>query len=499
MAPTIDGVLLGTAPYMSPEQARGKVVDKRTDIWAFGCVLYEMLTGRRVFSGETTSDAIAAILEREPDWSTLSSDTPADVRRLLQRCLDKDPKRRLRDIGDAYADLDAASIEAPASERVRSRRRPSLIAAAALIAISIAVLVVSNRPVPSAAPLRLSIHVPGQLSPQLSATISPDGRRLAFVSTDAVGKSMLWVRPLDAQDSQVLAGTQNAAHPAWSPDGGAIAFVAEGKVKTVAADGGAVRTLAAAAPNRMGPSWSRDGIILFKASSAGLATVPATGGTVTPVSFGNPDVQATASWPSFLPDGRHFLFAAGTQTDGRGVYVGSLESDAATFLVSSEVKGAYATGGFLFFVRGESLFAQPFDAARLTLSGRPTPVSDGVWTAPFARQASFSVSDTVVAHVNASLYNNQLAWFDRSGRPLGSEGPPDRYLMSVPAISPDGARIAIGRGNRGIWLLDVGRGTAARATLLAGDDNSPHWSADGKRLVFGGTAVRIRLEVVIGR
>jgi len=504
MAPTVEGVVLGTAPYMSPEQARGQATDKRTDIWAFGCLLYEMLTGRNAFAGATPTDTLAAIVEREPDWNALPAATPASVQRLLRRCLEKDPKRRLHDIADARLDIDEPidAIAAAATVRRATPKgiRPLWIATAcALIAAAIAagLWISSNRAPAMAPPARLSVFTPGQITPQLSATISPDGTQLAFVSTDASGQSMLWLRPLSALDARVLPGTENAAHPFWSPDGRYLGFQAAGKIKTVDASGGPVQVLADS-PIRSGASWSRDGKILFIPKLGELATVPAGGGTPSPV-------PVQGFWPHFLPDGQHFLYYVGAPADRRGIWVGALDSADTKRLLATEVKGAYAPPGYLLFVRAETLMAQPFDADRLELTGEPAAIADGIWMAAPAGQAAFSASRTgVVSYVNASLFNTQITWLDRTGRRTAPIGQPERWSLT-PQLSADGAHIAIARGlfgARHIWVVDTSSGATSRVTFGAVSDDSPVWSHDGTRIAYesgradGGT--RLYLKPVRG-
>jgi serine/threonine protein kinase len=489
------GMILGTAAYMSPEQARGKPVDKRTDVWAFGCVLYEMITGRPVFARDTVSDTIAAILEREPDWTGLPEATPASVRRLLQRCLDKDPRRRLHDIADARLEIEetpTGPLSIPPAEGIRIRKRQTwqwAIAALALAATATTILLYWTRRTAPSETFRLSVSVQGDITPQLSAAISPDGRQLAYISTDSSGKSMLWIRPLDSLKARFLAGTENAAHPLWSPDGRSLGFVAGGKIKRIEAEGGPVQTLADTGQFRAGAAWNRDGVIIFSGAS-GLLKIPAAGGAVSSVTtLDRSRREIFHAWPQFLPDGRHFLyFVQSAQSEHRGVYVGSLDSGKSVQLLQSELKAAYALQGYLLFVRDEALMAQPFDAERLELKGEPSLVADGIWVAEGAGQASFSVSPTgVLAYVNATLWNTQLAWFDRRGRPTGSVGPPDRYNSQIPQLAPDASRIAIARGHRlkeDIWILDAADGTASRLTFGRDHAETPAWSADGTRIVF---------------
>jgi eukaryotic-like serine/threonine-protein kinase len=485
------GVILGTAAYMSPEQARGQPIDKRTDIWAFGCVLYEMLAGRRAFPGATLTDTLAGIIEREPDWSALPPAAPLTVRRLSRRCLEKDPKRRLHDIADARIELEepvevaaAASTDHAATghwtpREVSIAKSFGAFATACLIGLASYFFYVYERAPTIAAPTRLSVFTPGQITPQLSATISPDGRQLVFVSTDATGKSMLWVRSLSALDARVLPGTENAAHPFWSPDGRYLGFQAAGKIKTVEANGGPVQILADAY-GRSGATWSRNGRILFIPRHGELGTVSAGGGPISPVPVGG-------LWPYFLPDGRHFLYFVDGPPERRGVWVGSIDSHGTKQLLTTDVKAAYAPPGYLLFVRDEALMAQPFDAERLELTGEPSVIADGVWVAAPAGQASFSVSHSgVLAYVNASLFNIQLTWLDRTGRQIAAIGQPDRWAIT-PQVSPDGKHIAIPRGpfgSRHIWVVDTSDGTASRITFGSIFDDVPMWSRDGNQILF---------------
>jgi Tol biopolymer transport system component len=484
------GVILGTAAYMSPEQARGQPVDKRTDIWAFGCVLYELLTGRTAFARGTITDTLAAIVERDPGWEALPASTPHVIVRLVRRCLEKDPRRRLHDISDARIEMEEA-LRTPAEEAATKTPRvaPSRLArwallTTAIVAVAVAAGLYVHRAADVAPSTRLSISAPGLITPQLSVAISPDGRRVAFVSTDTSGRSMLWIRELDSLEPRVLAGTEDAAHPFWSPDGVSLGFLAGGKLKRVDAGGGRLLTLADVGGFRSGGSWSRNGTILFTPRLGELAVVPAAGGPVSTVL-----TRGEAMWPFFLPDGRHFLFVDRSGPEAaRGVYVGSLDATEATHLLTSDFKAAYADPGYLLFVRGESILAQPFDAGRLRLTGEPAVVADRIWVARSAAQASFSVSQTgVLAYVNAALWNLQLAWVDRAGKSLGTVGPPDRYFDEIPQISPDGSRIAIARGpfeSEDVWVVSLVGGTEARLTFDPAGDSEPIWSSDGRAILF---------------
>lgn len=355
----------------------------------------------------------------------------------------------------------------------------------ALAACALAAAIYFRRAPGAALLTRLSVSTSGAIAPQLSATMSPDGRQVAFVSTAPSGKLMLWVRALDSLEARVLPGTENAAHPFWSPDGRHLGFLAEGKVKKIQAGGGPVETLADSRA-RFGGSWSRDGMILFLPRPGELATVPAGGGPISTIVTRQTSGR-DPSWPYFLPDGRHFLFyGRGDRQEQNGVYVGSLDSKETQQLVQTECKGAYASGRLL-FMRDETLMARPFDVGRLELAGEPSVVADGIWVHQGAAQASFSVSQTgVLAYVNASLWNMQLAWFDRAGRPLGAVDLPGRFI-GPPQLSPDARRVAIEQGpygNQHIWLVDTAGAATSRITFGPVREYAPEWSADGTRIMF---------------
>ena len=493
-AMTQTGVILGTAAYMSPEQARGQRVDAQTDIWAFGCVLHEMLTGRPAFRRATVTDTIAAVIESEPDWTALPDATPASVVRLLRRTLDKNSSRRLHAIADARLDLDEATTS-PEAVPVRSTRSFTLaVAAAAVIVLLLGAAALwrmrGSESASTSAPTRLSITAPGQVSPQLSVVVSPDSRRLAYVSTDASGGSRLWVRDLDALAPHVLAGTEDAAHPFWAPDGSAIGFVAAGKLKRVDANGGQVLTLADGA-NRAGATWSSAGVILFVTSKGDFATIPATGGEVSTVL----KAHQRAGWPSFLPDGRHFIFHDGPADGVRGIYVGSIGSETTKLVLPGDFGAVFAPPDYLVFGRAEGLvFAQHFDLMRLEVIGEPFPVAEGVWSFLPAGRVSVSATGDVLAYINASLSNTELAWFDRSGRPLGAVGEPGPFGGQSPRISPDGANVVLAHnaavGSRGglagseVWVTRFADGTTRRLTLEPGA-SWPMWSSDSARILYG--------------
>jgi len=517
------GLVLGTAAYMSPEQARGLPVDARTDVWAFGCVLYEMLTGRRAFAGDHASDILAAVLRTDPDWSKLPPETTPGARRLLRRCLDKDPRRRLHDIADARIELEdelsghaepdapAASGE-PAGLRAQSRARTRERVAWILAGVSVAALALAwafGRWPPAGAPAadartyRTSVVFPADLrlwasEPSGRFALSPDGRRLAVIGTDAEGRTLLWVRPLDTDAAQPLAGTDGATFPFWSPDSRFIAFLAGGKLKKIDAGGGAVVTLCDGALPASG-TWSREGVILFTPSgSSPVYRVSAAGGTPEPATTLDAAAGDTQHWfPFFLPDGRHFLyFAVGSKargvTDPRAVYLGSLNpGEAARLLVEGGSNAKYANG-HLIYIRDRTLVAQRFDPDRLELKGDAAPLVEQVQIAGLITTGvagAFTVSDTgVLAYQTGSPVLSQLAWLDREGKDAGRVGEPADYADL--ALSPDGARAAVsvmdtGTGTRDIWMFDLARGLRQRVTFDPGDDIAPAWSRPGAdRLLF---------------
>ncbi|MGH9257715.1 MAG: protein kinase domain-containing protein, partial [Vicinamibacterales bacterium] len=423
-AGTREGMILGTPAYMSPEQARGQAVDKRTDIWAFGCVLYEMLTGRAAFPGDTMSDTIAAILEREPDWTALPGSTPPKVRDLVQRCVRKDPKRRLHDIADARIELDAAgtggldqhAIGSTTSARHASRRLVWMIAAASTTALVAAlvvgsVLYLQRAPAEdtlayrSSIPLPTGITLPAFLSANARFALSPDGRRLAFVGGEAGGVTgRLWVQSLDGLSARPLAGTEGAAVPFWSPDSQFIGFFAGGKVKRIDAAGGPPLILADYPGGTGGATWSRNGVILFATLGDGdgnpLRRISASGGAPSAATTLSVDSGETRhAFPFFLPDGRHFLYLAiGSKTAGpsspNGIYVTAVDSHDRKLIVPGGSSAMYAQG-YLFFLREQTLMAQPFDVESLELTGDAVPIAERVIIGGRTGTAGgFSVSET---------------------------------------------------------------------------------------------------------
>jgi len=495
IGPTAAGVLLGTAPYMSPEQARGKVVDKRTDIWAFGCVLYEMLSGRRTFPGETTTDAVAAILEREPDWSELPPSTPPHVAVLLRRCLEKDPKLRLRDIGDARADLDPGapvSVEA-VPRRARGRAVVPVLAAALVAAIAVLAWMVLRRAPVRQRPVQFTFGAPEDVQLDATAPIpSPDGSHLAFVARAASGQRAIWVRDIGATTIRRIPETDDvsALPPFWSPDSRWIGFFAAGKLKKVSLSGGPALTICAA-PNLLGGTWNADNVIVFgQANRNVLHKVSAAGGTSEPITTLNAERKENSHrWPRFLPDGRHFLFTARSDViQNNIVYVGSLDSKDVKPLVAAQSNAAYGAG-YLLFAREGTLMAQRFDPTTMSLSGEAVAVASRIRHNTPSSEASFGVSaDGAVLAYQAGLKSlSKLTWFDRTGHQIAAVGAENNFTDV--RLSPDGKIAAVvvpdsDSGNRDIWLVDLGTGTMTRFTSNPANDWQMIWSPDGRQLAW---------------
>ena len=503
-AATQAGVILGTAAYMSPEQAKGRPADKRSDVWAFGCVLFEMLTGRRAFEGEDVSDTLAAILRGEPDWNALPAAVPPHIRSILERCLQKDRKTRIPDLSVVrFLMHDAGSLTAtaPAAPGALTITRPSIgwQAAAAVLFVATAVSLAgwwyaSRRVEPAVT--RFFVYPPdkavfmaanGLLS---SGRISPDGKKLAFTARDAAGKQLLWVRPLDGLIAQPLADTDAATNPFWSPDSRFIAYFVPGKLMKVAATGGPPQTVCATMPGNRGGAWNRDGVIVMNGGpSTPLKRVPAAGGDPSPALRLMPG-QTSHVFPWFLPDGHHVLFYAyGATDDANGIYVGSLDTGESTRIAGADSGAVFAPTGYLLFVRQGTLLAQRFSSKTRTLSEDPFPVAEHVESSGVPGFVSFSVSDNgaLVYGIGSGRSSGvQMVLVDRGGKSVASYGPFANYRGID--LSTDGHYLAAHRhdGTGGdLWVTDVVRGTTSRLTFDPLQDNSsPAWSPDGSQIAF---------------
>jgi len=481
------GMILGTAAYMSPEQARGREIDRTTDVWAFGCVLYEMLTARAVFEGETSGEILGGIFKVEPDWSRLPKDTPAAIRKLLRRCLQKERKQRLHDIADARIEIDDVGKEPPdtiSSPRIQSRWTLTWIGAALFFALAFAVAVGLPyfRMAAEAPEMRTDIVTPATEDP-MSFALSPDSKRLAFVASGD-GQTRLWLRSLDSAEARPLPGTEGAKYPFWSPDSRSIGFFAGGRLKRIDISGAVPQTLAEAPVGR-GGAWGPDGVILFNPTVGSIFRISASGGATKAVTQLQPG-HAVHVFPQFLPGRGEFLFFVVGTPETRGVYVGSLDSSETRRLTAADTASTFLAPGWLLFIRQGTLMAERFDAAQRVVSGDPVMVAEEVAYDGGDGVGAFSVSTSgVMSYRTGGVGKRQLVWLDRSGNTLSNFGPADANGLQNPELSSDGRRVAADRvvqGNRDVWLLDETRAT--RLTFDAGVDQFPIWSPDGKRIVF---------------
>jgi Tol biopolymer transport system component len=478
------GVILGTAAYMSPEQARGGSVDDRSDIWAFGCVLFEMLTGRTAFGADTVPDTVVRVLSREPDLATLRGNTPASVISLLKRCLQKDVNRRLRDIVDARFQIEDAlrggeSTTAERAAGARHREYAGWIVAVVVVVIAVVAGVIFRRAPADPPAMRLIIDTPGGSDPYYFA-LSPNGR--LFVSSV---QGRLWLRSLDQEEGRSLMGTVGAEMPFWAPDSRSIGFLAEGALKRIDVDSGFVRSLAAA-PNPRRGAWSPDGTILFGASAGPLMRVAADGGEVRPTTTLLPG-QSSHRWPVFLPGGRRFLFVSLGSAGVRGIYVGSLDTNEITRLVDGEPAFDFLPPSHLLLTRDGALWAQRLNAAYTAVQGQIIPVSPHVLTHYSVNGLSaLSVSAAGPIAFRSAAGKSQLAWLDRTGREIAPLTGADDSRWEDLSLSPDGQTVAFRRnvaGNTDIWLADA-RGVLRRLTFDPAIEGAPIFSPDGERLAY---------------
>ena len=498
---TGEGVIVGTAAYMSPEQARGLAVDKRTDIWAFGCVVYEMLTGRVAFGAETISDTIAAILSRDVDWNSLPDATPPSLRRLLQRCLVKQAGHRLRDIGDARLELADAAADAPSSEKRSSTwmARAGWIAASAFLLAAVVVGVMWARSAPDARTYRTELMMPTSFEsagPPGRFALSPDGQRIAFSARDQTGRVQLWVRALQEGAAHSLTGTDGAEHPFWSPDSRTIGFFANQKMKKVAAAGGPVFTISDAGYWVQGATWNRANMILFTFGGGPLFRVSADGGSPVQVTTLEPGERGHA-FPYFLPGGTHFLYTSWmterTVAD-RGDYIGSvmigsLDSPERTRVLDRVTNVEYARGHILFMHDG-ALVAQRLDLTRMMLVGQPVVLAANVFVTVTGTQlGAFSASEDGVLAFEPppAVEGSQLLWRDRKGHLLGTLGGRANRENEV-ELSRDGKYALVVQVERDgapdLVVIDVATNVERRLTSASEADRIPVWSPDGMRVAF---------------
>jgi Tol biopolymer transport system component len=526
-ADTEKGAFLGTAGYMAPEQVRGVAVDHRSDIFAFGAVLYEMLSGRRAFRGNTTVDTITAIVKDDPpDLPVAERHIPPALVRIVDRCLEKNPASRFQSAGDLGFALESVSsyseaIAAPTLAGARFRRVHiawALAAVGIVATLALGIVAYLRRSASEAPALQSTILPPPDTritdrggdslgTPARRLALSPDGQRLAFTAAGPDRIIRLWVRRLDALTAQRLEGTEGAVYPFWSPDSQYIGFFAEGPprrsklMKIDVAGGPPIELCELTSTNSTGGTWNRDGVILFgtffgSPDSLGIHRVSAAGGTSSPVTRLDASNGETLHYaPYFLPDGRHFLYLAiGGRSGGpSGQYITSLDSDTRTLLMPGGSNAKYANG-HLFFMRDTTLMAQPFDPARLALRDQAVPVAQQVLVGGGAGVAgAFTVSDNGrLAYQTGLSIPSQLRWFDREGKQVSVLGEPG--FEGFLALSPDGSRAAVvafdvrNWGTADVWIYDVARGARTRFTSDAANlQLAPVWSPDGQRIVFGST------------
>jgi serine/threonine protein kinase/Tol biopolymer transport system component len=512
---TTPGAIMGTVGYMAPEQVRGEAADHRSDIFAFGAILYEMLSGRRAFAKETSAETLTAILKEDPsDLAAVDRAVAPGLSRIVNRCLEKSPAARFQSSQDLAFALGQLETASGASVAVRptvprsSRWLPwVLFAGAALAWLITSVLwrMTAAPETPAAMPVRFQIQPPGPVSFTASGNyiaVSPDGRWIAFAAGSAGTQQGLWVQALDSLTATPLPGTERATQPFWSADSRHIGFFADGKLKRIAASGGPARTICDADLST-GAAWSQNGTIVVSSYRGPLMRVAAAGGV--PVSASVLDSSRPDEghvYPQFLPDGDHFLFyVRSTDPERRGIYVQSLGSTEARRVVPAESRFVYVPG-YLVYGRDGVLMAHPFDALNARVTGDPIATADRIEQAPETGNIVFSgsVAGVLVYRDSSRMSVSRLVWRDRAGSEIGVIGDANTYRN--PRLSPDGRRIAVELldrlGNRDIWILDD-RGTASRFAGGAGRDASPVWSRDGKRIAWqGNTSVYVK-DVMGGR
>jgi eukaryotic-like serine/threonine-protein kinase len=502
MAATNAGIILGTAAYMSPEQAKGKAVDRRADIWAFGVVLYEMLTGKQLYTGETPTEILAHVITQEPNCSALPSRTPQQIRELVQRCLTSDPRRRLQAIGEARITIErvlsgSAGAEAlPATASGWQRALPWVLVGvlAAALAVSLLVRPTSQRisiPVAHAVvtvpPGELSVRGPG---PWLA--LSPDGTHLVYEGFRG-GSTLLFLRPMDENEAVPLAGTEGASSPFFSPDGQWVGFFANRKLKIVSLRGGAPITLCDAGEPR-GATWAPDDtIILAPSPTSPLQRVSASGGTPqTITTLDSKNGEYSHRWPEILPGSKDLLFvqlgaSANAMHGDVAIAVLSLSTGKSRTLVQQGTNPHYVPTGHLVYGQAGSLLAVPFDLKHLQVTGSPIPVLENVDTddSTGGVNATFSAQGSLIYVPGGGVFtDNHMVWVNRKGAEQPVAAPPHPYAL--PQLSPDGRHVAVNiQGqNPDIWIYDLVRGTLTRMTFQPGEDETPAWAPDGKRVAY---------------
>ncbi len=501
-AMTAMGMILGTAAYMAPEQARGRPVDRRADIWAFGCVLYEMLTARRAFDGEDVSLTLSQVLQREPDFAALPADLSPAIRRLFRRCFEKDPRRRLSAIGDARLELEerdesasTAPASAPMARGARTTRLVAAVATAVVLSAAVTYGVAGWLTKVPAEPQRLTVLPPvghGLASDAASAALSPDGRRVAFIAGVSQVTEAVWIRSLDDLVAREVEGSIGASLPFWAPDSTHIGFFAVGKMWTVSAAGGRPQAIADA-PDGRGATWGRGGVIVFASGGSGpLFRVSENGGPVTPATTLHADRGETGHrFPSFLRDGRSFMFAVLPLKNGvADIDLGLLDSTDRRTLMTAESTPVYAEPGYLIFSRDSMMVAQAFDGSRKAVTGDATLLGDAPGDIGNRFQAGSVASVSTngdLAYLTTAKEQSRLAWLDQAGRETGTVDVPPGPYINV-SLSRDGRRAAVtslSGADTSIGVVDLLRGGLTPiVNRPSGWTGLPVWSPDNKLIAF---------------
>jgi Tol biopolymer transport system component len=503
---TSGGMIIGTAAYMSPEQAKGKTVDKRTDIWAFGVVLYEMLTGQRAFKGDDVSETLASVLKDKLSMDALPVTTPPRLKRLIERCLDRDLKRRLRDIGEARIELDEAAVPgggtAPVAPRpgisIKERWAWASVAGLALVAVAALMLRPSPERDVTAPVIRFALPSPAdvELGAVPRMAISPDGQSLVFAAARQDRGAPLWLRRLDSSGLVPIAGSEGAGFPFWSPDSRQVAFFMESPKDTTLTQlriadlqGGLPHTIVELPSLDPAGSWNADGVLLFASrGTTGIQRISADGGPLLPVTaLDSSRGEVFHLYPQFLPDGRHFIFQVQTSArEARAIFIGSIDSKDRRQLVQSDY-ARFAAPNLLVYTQGSNLVAQAVDLDRLTLTGKAVVIAPDIASIAINGRAAFSVSQNGVLVYKSNpeqraLADRRLTWVDRKGQVQKVVGP--TVTSSSVRLSPDGARVALleSRGES-LWVADLER--EVKAPVLQTPAFSPTWAADGRRLLIG--------------
>ncbi len=505
LAATQAGMILGTAGYMSPEQARGRTVDRRSDIWAFGCVLYEMLTAERTFGGETATDVLGAIVHREPDWDLLPEETPRRIRALLHRCLRKDVDRRIQAIGDARVSIEEYLEDPEAAEAILDSGAPARpawqrwapwAATGALALALIASLMTGDDAAVDPPTLRLDMKIGvaedlRDLSLGSSLVLSPDGSQIVIVTGD-VQDAQLQLRRLDSTDVNILTGG-GTYNPFFSPDGAWVGFAVSNSLQKVPATGGTPLQIAEVNRSR-GADWGEDGRVVFAPSpDSALMIVSADGGDPTAVTeLDEATGETTHRWPQILPGGRHVLFTAHTEAaggfDAATLKVVDLSSGEQTVIYRGGYYGRYVDSGHLLFVNSGTLFAAPFDLDALEIVGSTVPVAEDVADDPGSGGAQYDVSTNgVLVHRQGTSGPGQYpaVWLNRDSEATPLLPEPRTYVET--RVSPDGGRLAmteLSGDNWDVWVYDLARGTRTRLTFGDGIEGPAVWSPDGSELIY---------------